>query len=109
MHKTDTHVRFGNGRGSVLDTSTGFASNVMKKFPSPYAILKNIIIRSKYDASARHPIVHASPYMESTVTVLNLSERYKKNAVFIFPFANPLCGLFCNFFLLLNLSKHYSL
>ena len=38
------------------------------KFPSPYAILKNITIRSKYDASARHPMVHGSPYMESTVT-----------------------------------------
>ena len=40
----------------------------LNKFPSPYAILRNIIIRSKYDASARHPIVHASHYMESTVT-----------------------------------------
>ena len=33
----------------------------LNKFPSLYAILKNIIIRSKYDASARHPMVHASP------------------------------------------------
>ena len=45
---------------------------LLNKFPSLYAILKNIIIRSKYDASARHsgshPMVHASPYMESTVT-----------------------------------------
>ena len=40
----------------------------LNKCPSPYAILKNIIIRSKYDASARHPMVHASHYMESTVT-----------------------------------------
>ena len=40
----------------------------LNKFPSPYAIIKNPIIRSKYDASARHPMVHASPYMESTVT-----------------------------------------
>ena len=40
----------------------------LSKFPSPYAVLKNIIIRRNYDASARHPIVHASPYMESTVT-----------------------------------------
>ena len=39
----------------------------LNKFPSPYAILKNII-RSKYDASARHPMVHASPFMESIVT-----------------------------------------
>ena len=40
----------------------------LNKFPSPYAILRNIIIRSKYDASARHPLVHASPYTVSTVT-----------------------------------------
>ena len=40
----------------------------LNKFPSQYAILKNTIIRSKHGASARHPMVHASPYMESTVT-----------------------------------------
>ena len=40
----------------------------LNKIPSPYAILKNIIIRSKHDASGKHPMVHASPYMESTVT-----------------------------------------
>ena len=40
----------------------------LKKIPSLYAILKKIIIRSKYDASARHHMVHARPYMESTVT-----------------------------------------
>ena len=40
----------------------------LNKSPSTYAILKNILIRSKYDASARHPIVHVSSYMESTVT-----------------------------------------
>ena len=40
----------------------------LNKFPSQYAILKNMVIRSKYDDSARHPMVHASPYMESTVT-----------------------------------------
>ena len=40
----------------------------LNKFPSPYAIPKNIIIRSKYDASARHPMVYASCYMESPVT-----------------------------------------
>ena len=39
----------------------------LNKFPSLYDILKNIIIRSKYDASAGHPMVNASPYMESTV------------------------------------------
>ena len=33
----------------------------LNKFLSPYAILKNLIIRSRYDASARHPMVHASP------------------------------------------------
>ena len=31
MHKTDTYVRSGNGRGSVLGTSTGFASDVIKQ------------------------------------------------------------------------------
>ena len=40
----------------------------LNTFPSQYDILKNKIIRRKYDASARHPMVHASPYMESTVT-----------------------------------------
>ena len=30
--------------------------------------LKNIIIRSKYDASTRHPVIHAISYIESTVT-----------------------------------------
>ena len=40
----------------------------LNKFPGPCAILKNVIIRRKYYASARHPMVHASPYMESTVT-----------------------------------------
>ena len=40
----------------------------LNTFPSPYAILKNILIRSMYDASARHPMVHVSPYKESTVT-----------------------------------------
>ena len=66
MHKTDTRVRFGNGR--VLGTSTGFASDVIKQISEPYAITKNIIIRSMYDASARHPMIHVSPYMESSVT-----------------------------------------
>ena len=40
----------------------------LNKFPRPYAIPKNIIIRSKHDASARHPKIHAIPYTESTVT-----------------------------------------
>ena len=40
----------------------------LNKFPSPYAILKNIIIRIKYDALARQSMVHAIPYIESTVT-----------------------------------------
>ena len=40
----------------------------LNKFPRPYAIPKNIIIRSKHDASARHPEIHAIPYTESTVT-----------------------------------------
>ena len=39
----------------------------LNKCPSPYAILKNIIIRSKYDASARHPMVHASTIYQNTI------------------------------------------
>ena len=31
VHKADTRVRFGNGRGSVLGTSTGFASDAIKQ------------------------------------------------------------------------------
>ena len=81
----------------------------LNKVPSPYAITKNIIIRSMYDASARHPMIHVSPYMHGELSHgLNLSKSYKKKGVFTFPFANPFCGLFCNFFLLHNLSKHYS-
>ena len=34
----------------------------LNKFPMPYAIPKNIIIRSKHDASARHPNIHTIPY-----------------------------------------------
>ena len=33
----------------------------LNKFLSPYAILKNLIIRSKYETSARHPKTHAIP------------------------------------------------
>ena len=40
----------------------------LNKFPRPYANPKNIIIRSRHDASARHPKIHAIPYTESTVT-----------------------------------------
>ena len=40
----------------------------LNRFPRPYAIPKNIIIRSKHGASARHPKIHAIPYTESTVT-----------------------------------------
>ena len=32
----------------------------LNKFPSPYAILKNVIIRCKCDASARHPKIHTN-------------------------------------------------
>ena len=40
----------------------------LNTFPRPYAIPTNKIIRSKHDASARHPKTHAIPYTESTVT-----------------------------------------
>ena len=55
---------------SVLGTSGGpFWAQVLvsprvslNKFPRPYAIPKNIIIRSKHDASARHLKTRAIPY-----------------------------------------------
>ena len=61
---------------SVLGTSGGpswaqaLVSHRMSlnKFPRPYAIPKNIIIRSKHDASARPPKIQAVLYTESTVT-----------------------------------------
>ena len=68
MHKTDTPVRFGNIGGSVFGTSTGFASDVIKEISGTVRYYKNIIIRRKHDASARHPKIHAIPYTESTVT-----------------------------------------
>ena len=37
----------------------------LNKFPRLYAIPKNIIIRSKHDASPRHPKTHAIHYTES--------------------------------------------
>ena len=40
----------------------------LNKSPRPFAIPKNIIIRSKHDASARRPKTHDIPYTESTVT-----------------------------------------
>ena len=45
-----------------------FHLGCLNKFPRPYAIPKNIIIRSKDDASARHPKIHAIPHTESRVT-----------------------------------------
>ena len=45
MQKTDT--------GPSWAQSLVSPQMSLNKFPSPYAILKNIIIRSKYDASAR--------------------------------------------------------
>ena len=71
MHKTDTHVRFGNigGGGGPSWAQTLVSPRMsLNKFPRPYAIPKNIIIRSKHDASARHPKIHPIPYTESTVT-----------------------------------------
>ena len=66
--------------------------------PSPYAILKNIIIRSKYCPSARHIMFQRYLLYREHSHRLNLSKSYIKNGVFMFPFANPFCGLFCNFF-----------
>ena len=61
---------------SVLGTSGGpsWAQALVSprmslhKFPRSYAIPKNIIIRSKHDASVRHPKILAIHYTESTVT-----------------------------------------
>ena len=50
----------------------------LNKFPSPYAITKNIIIRSMYDASVRHPMIHVSPYMESSVTASTCPKVIRK-------------------------------
>ena len=64
-YKTDTPVRFGNVRGSVLSTSTGFASDVIKQISEPVRYSQ----RSRphrYDASARLPIM--VQYIESPVT-----------------------------------------
>ena len=80
----------------------------LNKFPMPYANPKNIIIRSKHDASARHQKNPRYPLYRKHSHSLNLSKSYNENGVFTFPFANPFCCLFCNFFLLHNISKHYS-
>ena len=68
MHKTDTPVRFGNAGGPSWAQALVLPRMSLNKFPRPYAIPKNIIIRSKHDASARHPTIHAIPYTESIVT-----------------------------------------
>ena len=68
MHKTDTPVRFGNVRVSVMGTSTGFASDVIKQISETVRYSEEQIIRIKYDASARHPIVHAIPYIDTKGT-----------------------------------------
>ena len=68
VHKTDTPVRFGNIGGPSWAQALVSPRMSLNKFPRPYAIPKNIIIRSKHDASARHPKIHAIPYTESTVT-----------------------------------------
>ena len=65
MHKTDTTDRYGGTFWAHALVSPRMSLNT---FPNPYAILKNII-RSKYDASARHHVVQAISYTESTVTL----------------------------------------
>ena len=42
VHKTDTHVRFGNDRGPSWAQALVSPRMSLNKFPSPYAILKNI-------------------------------------------------------------------
>ena len=68
MHKTDTPVRFGNVGGPSLAQALVSPRMSLNKCPRPYAIHKNIVIRSKHDASARHTKTHAIPYTESKVT-----------------------------------------
>ena len=69
MHKTDTRVRFGNGRGSVMGTSTGFASDVIKQISEPVRYYQeHNNTQYMYGASARHTMVHDSPHMGSSVT-----------------------------------------
>ncbi len=61
---------------SVLETAGGpswtqalvLIRMSLNTFPRTYAIPKNIIIRSKHNASARKPKTHTIPYTESTVT-----------------------------------------
>ena len=62
---------------SILGTSGGPSwahalvsprMSLINKCPSPHTILKNTIIRGMYDASARHLMVYAIPYIESTAT-----------------------------------------
>ena len=80
----------------------------LNNFPSPYAITKNIMIRSMYDASARHPMIHASPYMESTVTAWTCPKVIRKKVFLPFRLQILSAAYFAIFFLLHNLSKHYS-
>ena len=61
-------MRFGNVRGPSWAQALVSPRLSLNKFPSPYAFPKNIMIRSKYDASDSHPKIHANPYTESTVT-----------------------------------------
>ena len=108
MHKTDTLSVLGTSGGRSWAQALVSPRMSLNKFPRPYAIPKNIIIRRKHDASARHPKIHAISYTESTVTAWTCPKVITKMVFLRFPFANPFCCLFCNFFLLHNLSKHYS-
>ena len=70
----------------------------LNKSPSTYAILRNIIISSKYDASARHPMVHASPYMQSTVTAWTCPKVIRKIVFLPFRLQILSAGYFAIFF-----------
>ena len=50
-----------------------------------------------YALTVRRVCVTGPLYREHSHS-LNLSKSYDGNGVFTFPFANPFCGLFCNFF-----------
>ena len=77
-------------------------------FPSAYAILKNTIMRRKYDAFAWHPMVHVSPYMESTVTAWTCPIVIRKIVFLPFRLQILSAAYFAIFVLLHILSKHYS-
>ena len=92
MHKTDTPVRFGNVGGSSWAQALVSPRMLVNKFPRPYAIPKNIIIRSKHDAFT----VWTCPKVITEMVFL----PFRLQIIY--------AAYFAIFFLLHNVSKHYS-